>query len=114
VLEAGDAGDALTQVTDIAGQIRAAVMDVTLPGMDGPTLAHRLRQLQPALAVLLISGYGDARQRAELDEHFMAKPFDFDALVACVRELIDTGSCKACAPVHLEPHRGASSGSKEA
>jgi hypothetical protein len=44
----------------------------------------------------------------------MAKPFDFDALVACVRELIDTGSCKACAPVHLEPHRGASSGSKEA
>ena len=96
------AEQAIAMVSESRVPVRLAIVDVTLPAMDGPTVARLLRLLQPGLPVLFVSGYGDAGQREALGEHLVAKPFRPDAIVACVRELIDTGRCEACAPVALK------------
>lgn len=63
-----------------------AVLDVLMPGISGDAVAERLRQLEPALPVLLMTGS---------DEHFasasglpvLRKPFPQDELLAAVRRL---------------------------
>jgi two-component system OmpR family response regulator len=58
-----------------------ALLDIGLPGLDGFTLAHRLRERHgPALLLIAITGYGDEQSRkkaraAGFDHHF-TKPVD--------------------------------------
>mgnify|MGYP002777190659 CR=1 FL=1 len=56
-----------------------AVLDITMPVMDGPTLARCLRQRQPRLPVLYYSGYSQARVADLIGEdetvQFLRKPF---------------------------------------
>lgn len=75
-----------------AGDFSLLVADVVMPRLNGPALAHRLREANPGLRVLFISGYADA----ELAQHnlrgpgisFLRKPFTPDALTHRVRELL--------------------------
>jgi DNA-binding NtrC family response regulator len=112
VFEASDAHQALALTADLERPVDLALLDVRLPSMDGPMLAHTLRRLRPGLRVLLISGYGDASQGEEIKEHLLGKPFKFDALAACVRDLIETGTCEACAPVALDQPRRRQAGNE--
>lgn len=63
--------------------------DVVMPGMSGPVLAERLREIEPALKVIFMSGYDNSQvvQRYVVDRGFslIAKPFTASAL----REAID-------------------------
>jgi DNA-binding response OmpR family regulator len=67
--------------------------DLVMPGESGPSLARRLRERNPRLAVLFMSGYaeeavgGDARMIEAAE--FIAKPFSPDDLLARVRELLN-------------------------
>lgn len=54
VVDAGDAEVALARYRH--RPLRLLITDVQLPGVDGVTLAHELRQEQPLLPVLCISG----------------------------------------------------------
>jgi two-component system cell cycle sensor histidine kinase/response regulator CckA len=84
VIEAANAGEALEAVT---GKLALVVSDVIMPGLDGPALVQALRQRQPGLPALLMSGYADARQREALaaqDIRFLAKPFRPAELVSLV------------------------------
>jgi DNA-binding NarL/FixJ family response regulator len=49
------------QALDLAGALRPdlVLLDVNLPGIDGLETARRLRTLQPAVVVLLLSTYDD-------------------------------------------------------
>ena len=69
---AGSADDAL-EVVSAQGLPDVLVSDIVMPGaMDGCALAGRLRESDPNLAVLLISGYAES-----VDEscRFLRKPF---------------------------------------
>ncbi len=65
-----------------SGGFRLAFLDAKLPDMDGIELAKRIRQLDPAIRIVMISGYfykeDDAVQEA-LSEGlicgFLSKPF---------------------------------------
>jgi PAS domain S-box-containing protein len=66
--------------------------DVRLGGVDGVTLAGRLRERCPALAVVLVSGFADAVHHAEIEARgyrFVPKPFTPSALVTAIRETLD-------------------------
>jgi len=81
VMEAGDGADALEM---LEGPVALLVSDVIMPGMDGPTLVRALRERQPGLPAILMSGYADATQRQALageDICFLAKPFPMADLV---------------------------------
>jgi two-component system cell cycle sensor histidine kinase/response regulator CckA len=71
------------------GEIDLLVSDVMMPGMDGPTLADELRETDPNLSVLLVTG---SRERVpQKQEHFplLEKPFSPGNLVGTVRRLLD-------------------------
>ncbi|HXG54056.1 MAG TPA: response regulator, partial [Vicinamibacterales bacterium] len=65
---------------------------VVMPGMTGPTLAARLKEMRPALKVMYMSGYADAiiaEKLAASDTPFIQKPFTPIDLVDIVRRTLD-------------------------
>jgi two-component system, cell cycle sensor histidine kinase and response regulator CckA len=62
VLTAEGGQQALSMSRAHHGEIDLLVSDVTMPEMDGPTLAKNLVSENPTLPVLLISGYCDSEQ----------------------------------------------------
>ncbi|RMG45695.1 MAG: response regulator [Acidobacteria bacterium] len=83
VLEASSGEEALAQVAR-ASRIDAAVIDLTMPGMDGVELLERLRRDRPALPCVLVSGWSErgAGERASrmTGVVFVRKPFEAEEL----------------------------------
>ena len=87
VVEASSGAEALE---DKSGPLALLVSDVMMPGMDGVTLVHAIRERQPGLPAILMSGYADAAQREALtrdDISFLAKPFAMAELVGLTRDV---------------------------
>ena len=67
--------------------------DIRMPGMDGMTLLQRLRDLDPDLPVILITGHAElqlaveAMRRGAYD--FIEKPFAAQNLIAVLRRALD-------------------------
>jgi DNA-binding NtrC family response regulator len=93
VIEAANGGEALLLCEKRQRPIPLLITDVVMPGMSGPQLAERLRQLHPELRVLYTSGYTDAAvvRHGPLHEtmSFLQKPFTPSELASKVREVLD-------------------------
>jgi DNA-binding NtrC family response regulator len=93
VLEARNGGEALLLCERHKEPIQLLVSDVVMPQMSGGQLAERLASLQPAMKVLLMSGYTDDailhHGSREVDMPFLHKPFSPEALTHKVREVLD-------------------------
>jgi two-component system, cell cycle sensor histidine kinase and response regulator CckA len=76
VLAVRNASEALAVYNEYLGEIDLLLSDVILPGETGRSLAKNLKLKNPALAVLLVTGYVEqmASQEAEHSE-CLAKPF---------------------------------------
>ncbi|HEY7513995.1 MAG TPA: ATP-binding protein, partial [Vicinamibacteria bacterium] len=94
VLEARHPGEALL-VAERQRQdgLDLLLTDVVMPHMSGPQLAERLREHQPDLRVLFMSGYTDdaALRHGVLrsEVFFLQKPFTPEVLARRVRETLD-------------------------
>jgi len=87
VFSAGCGSQALSLFESHA-EIDLLISDVTMPEMDGPALARRLRAERPGLPVLLMSGScqnGQVNSRFE----FLSKPFSITELLTRVRRLAE-------------------------
>jgi two-component system nitrogen regulation response regulator NtrX len=68
-------------------------LDVKMPGMDGLDALERIRKLDPAAVVVMISGHGtidtavEATRRGAFD--FLEKPLDTDRLLVTLRNALD-------------------------
>ena len=75
--------------------------DLILPGMTGVELRDRLRAVDPALKVLMMSGCREDAVRGLTtllhDGAFLRKPFGTATLLGRVRETLDGGRTAACA-----------------
>jgi CheY-like chemotaxis protein len=92
VLEAEDGAAALDRAGMAGGTIDLLVTDVVMPGMNGPELAERLRELHGDTRVLFTSGYANtALTDGVLDERtqFLQKPFGITTLTQKVRAVLD-------------------------
>lgn len=80
VIKAQGGEEAITLAMNYQDRISAAILDMVMPGMDGPSTFRRLREMMPDLKVLLCSGYVESDQVHELVENgasgFIRKPFD--------------------------------------
>jgi two-component system, cell cycle sensor histidine kinase and response regulator CckA len=94
VLKAEDGAAALSLAQASAEKIDLVVTDVIMPGMSGVELCNRLRELQPAIKTLYVSGYvGD-----QLNYHLqlapeitlLDKPFTKESLLTRVRSILDS------------------------
>jgi two-component system cell cycle sensor histidine kinase/response regulator CckA len=89
VLEAADGLEALEVMGANEGNIDIVVSDVVMPEMDGPTLFKELRQRNPAMKVIFVSGYPNEAFRESMgsdDFAFLPKPFSLPQLAAKVKE----------------------------
>lgn len=72
---------------------QAALLDLTMPGMDGFALLKAIRRLRPDLPVLVMSGYGGEKLRDGLGDiprvAYIGKPFTLADLRAALDRLIE-------------------------
>ncbi len=91
VLTATSAEEALELLEAGAPKPVALVSDVVMPGLDGLGLAKRLRDRDPDLPVLLVSGYAEAalgRDLAAERLRLLPKPYGLADLVAELRAIL--------------------------
>ena len=71
-------------------EIDLLVTDVVMPGMDGPTLAQRIRQNSPNLKIIFMSGYTEDKLKDYMGENifFLPKPFTLKVLAEKVKEVL--------------------------
>ena len=90
VIEAANGLEALESLDHENGAVDLVVSDVVMPEMDGPTMLMSMRQTNPDLKIIFVSGYAeDAFEKslpAEQQFSFLAKPFTLTQLVAAVKE----------------------------
>lgn len=72
------------------GSFDIAIVDLRMPGMDGTEVLRLLKAKHKWLEVIMLTGYGTidaAVEATKLGAHgFLEKPYDFDKLVAAIKE----------------------------
>jgi PAS domain S-box-containing protein len=91
VLPAGDGLEAVRQVT-AHPEIRAVLLDLTMPKMGGETAAFHIRALRPDLPILLSSGYSTRRAEQASGgscSAFLQKPYTSTLLLEKLDRLLE-------------------------
>ena len=85
VVEAHDGAEALRVVQDDPPAV--VVLDVQMPGMDGPSFARELRMALRRVPLVILTGVADPRHEADRcnAEAYLSKPFDAQEFVSVVR-----------------------------
>ncbi len=90
VLRAVDGEKAVQCFNANSAQIEFVIMDLMMPIMDGKTAADKMREIQPQLPILFISGYvGDSEILEALQrEVLLRKPFTRIELMGAINRLL--------------------------
>jgi two-component system cell cycle sensor histidine kinase/response regulator CckA len=90
VVEAENGVEAMEVLEQQSGAIDLVVSDVVMPEMDGPTLLKAMREKNPDIKFIFVSGYAEDAFEKSLPEgqqfDFLPKPFTLSQLVAAVKE----------------------------
>ncbi len=104
VLEARDGQEALT-VLEVHGNIRGLVTDVSMPNVDGISLANIVRQRWPHIGIVVASGAMPEGSKAGIPEYarFVRKPYSPERLVGALKAAIagTADRVRSAAPVAL-------------
>ena len=89
IVSTTNAADAIS-ILEKGRDIALVFSDVVMPGeMDGSTLQNWIRVNRPGLPVILGSANPEKAQPSGPQEfRFFAKPYNIDAVAACIRSLI--------------------------
>jgi two-component system response regulator HydG len=97
VILSEDGSSALDRVQEAAPDV--LVTDLRMPGMDGLALLQRAREVDPALIVVLTTGFADVetavRAMQEGAEHYFTKPVQLDELVLVLRRALERRSLRS-------------------
>lgn len=91
MLEAEHGANALRIAAAHEGKIDLLITDMYMPGLRGPEILEKLRLTRPGIAVLFMSGYGDAdvaRSGVEPASSFLRKPFTVQELSEAVSKAL--------------------------
>ncbi|MCH2172084.1 PAS domain S-box protein [Myxococcota bacterium] len=93
VIEAADGNEAISLFESAAETVEMVITDVIMPGISGPEAVKRLRELQPEIAVVFMSGYTDVRLDHRISREpgvaFLHKPIRLSQLCAVIRKQLD-------------------------
>jgi CheY-like chemotaxis protein len=92
VVTANDGAEALDLLTRSNGAFELLLTDIRMPVMDGIALALAAARDHPKLAILLMTGYADQRERASgldaLIRDVVPKPFTLAAIRSAVSKAL--------------------------
>jgi len=89
---AGEGREGLKVFEEQRREIKLVVSDLMMPQLDGPGMLRELRQLQPDIKCIIITGLGEENRIAEAKaagaDLILNKPFSADQLLADVKQLL--------------------------
>jgi CheY-like chemotaxis protein len=95
VLTATDGRDALNLYLEERGNVQLVLTDLAMPVMGGVALVRALRELEPGLKVIAVSGLDDEAKRTELAtlgvNDVLMKPLRAAQLLGVLRRQLSTG-----------------------
>ncbi len=93
VVTAADGAEAIARFRERADDIICAIVDLTMPHVDGAETFRELRRMRPGVRVILSSGYNeqDVTQRfvGKGLAGFIQKPYQLSTLVAVLKEVLE-------------------------
>jgi PAS domain S-box-containing protein len=93
VITAADGPEAIGLAAEHDGAIQLLVTDIVMPTMLGKDVVEKIREVQPAIEVLYMSGYARpvlaARGRLDPDVNLIEKPFSAAALIEKAGQILD-------------------------
>jgi CheY-like chemotaxis protein len=92
VLEAQDGAEAVDVFFHHQQEVRLLMLDAMMPKLSGVEAAQRIRQLAPAVPVLLATGFDAAeaeQKKLTPPMEVIAKPFRAEELARTLRALLD-------------------------
>jgi two-component system, cell cycle sensor histidine kinase and response regulator CckA len=93
VVTAADGSEAIARFRERADDIICAIVDLTMPHVDGAETFRELRRMRPGVRVILSSGYNeqDVTQRfvGKGLAGFIQKPYQLSTLVAVLKEVLE-------------------------
>ena len=93
---------------DFPSEVQLVVTDHIMPGMRGTEFVREIRQFNPSIPILVISGMEEAGEQYEgLGVEFRVKPLPPESLLTCVRELISEANSLEVAEAAASAPRGA-------
>jgi len=88
-----ESSKALAWIEDHGDAIDLVITDMTMPGMTGAELAERILQREPAMPIILCTGYSEEMDAVRARElgicRFITKPVDNRELAQTIREVLD-------------------------
>jgi PAS domain S-box-containing protein len=92
-LTASDGVEGLDIFAKNAEEIAAVITDISMPNMDGPNMIRAIRDVDPDIKVIAMSGLMNTDQIAELQTikvtSVLTKPFTTESLLASLAEILD-------------------------
>ena len=92
VLVASNGEEAVRMFEEKDGAVDLVLLDVIMPVMGGLAAREEIRKIEPQARFLLSSGYSAATKHRDpggIEIPLVSKPFDYDQLLARVREILD-------------------------
>jgi len=93
VLTAADGQEAVAVFREHAETVRAVLLDLTMPHLDGAATMIQLRQIRPDVRVVLSSGYTAEEATRHFSDRdlvgFLQKPYTLRDLIAAVRGALE-------------------------
>lgn len=117
VMTADDGAQAVSKYSQKREEIKAIIMDISMPVMDGHTSIKSIREIDPQVKVIVMSGLKNISGNREIGpgetDVFLPKPYTAETLLMTLREVInsDTGfrrdniyADNPAKTVHYEPN----------
>jgi two-component system, cell cycle sensor histidine kinase and response regulator CckA len=92
VITANDGKEAIASYLQHRELIRAVLIDMMMPVMDGPASIRELHKINPGLEIIAVSGLTEKDKLAKVDEAhaFLMKPYTIEKLLNTIHDVINT------------------------
>ena len=96
VLQASDGMEGVELFSKHQEQIALVISDLGMPKLDGLGMLRKMKEMQPAVKVIMTSGLVDPDQKSEILQagarDFLAKPYNGREVLLRIREILDSES----------------------
>lgn len=89
VILASDGDEAIKKIEKKSFQL--ALIDIKMPGMNGKELVSKIKQINPLMPIVIITGSPDFKEEMSLKKQayeYIYKPFRLNELVGVVKEAL--------------------------